>query len=93
MMALVDILVFITAAGFTVIVIATILVIIGVRQEERYKTLRYKSSPTDTFGARTRLILGAIIRDPKDNSEITRTAAGGLTVNGDRTGASGEAVK
>lgn len=45
-MAAIDAIVFATAAGFAVIVVATILVIIGVHQEERRKTLAHRESPT-----------------------------------------------
>jgi hypothetical protein len=45
-MAAIDMLVFVTAAGFAVVVTATILVIIGVHQEERRGTLARKPPPT-----------------------------------------------
>lgn len=45
-MAVIVVLLFAVAAGFAVVVMATILVIIGVRQEERRGTLARKRPPT-----------------------------------------------
>jgi hypothetical protein len=59
-MAAIDAIVFATAAGFAVIVIATILVIIGVHQEERRKTLAFGDPPT-VAALLARRVLGAYI--------------------------------
>ena len=56
-MAAVDALLFAVAAGFTVIVMATILVIVGVRQEERHRTIA-SQRPTTILALLARRILG-----------------------------------
>jgi hypothetical protein len=45
-MAAIEPVLFVTAAGFAVVVVATILVIIGVHQEERRGTLARRPPPT-----------------------------------------------
>jgi hypothetical protein len=60
-MTVIYILLFVTAAGFAVILIATILVIIGVRQEERYKTLAH-CAPPSAAAMMARFVLGTYIR-------------------------------
>jgi hypothetical protein len=59
-MAAVDALLFAVAAGFTVIVMATILVIVGVRQEERHRTIADQGPPT-ILALLARRILGTYI--------------------------------
>jgi hypothetical protein len=61
-MAAIYVLLFITAAGFAVIVIATILVIIGVRQEERYNTFLRGDPPPTTCALLARWVLGAYVQ-------------------------------
>jgi hypothetical protein len=74
-MAVVDALLFVVAAGFAVIVVATILVIVGVRQEERHRTIAGQGPPT-IMALLARRILGTYIyyvgRDEpeRDNKEI-----------------------
>ena len=48
-----------TGAGFALIVVATILVIIGVRQEERVKTYLRADAPPSILALLARRVLGA----------------------------------
>jgi hypothetical protein len=61
-MAAIYVLVFVTAAGFAVIVIATIMVIIGVHQEERFKTFLRGDPPPTTCALLARWVLGAYVQ-------------------------------
>jgi hypothetical protein len=45
-MAAIDLLAFATAAGFAMVAAATVLVVIGVRQEERHGTIEHKRPPS-----------------------------------------------
>lgn len=74
-MVAIEAIVFATAAGVAVIVIATILVIIGVHQEERRKTLAHGDPPT-VPALLARRVLGAYIHllpdkqpEPDDDPE------------------------
>jgi hypothetical protein len=57
-MAVIWVILFVTAAAFAVIVIATVLVVIGVHQEERRWTLAHGDPPT-VLALLARRILGA----------------------------------
>jgi hypothetical protein len=58
-MAAIEAIVFVTAAGFAVIVVATILVIIGIHQEERCKTILRGRRPPTVCALLARRVLGA----------------------------------
>ncbi|HEU5419263.1 MAG TPA: hypothetical protein VFV41_16345 [Streptosporangiaceae bacterium] len=58
-MAAIEAMLFAVAAGFAVIVVATILVIIGIRQEERRKTILGGHVPPTACALLARRILGA----------------------------------
>jgi hypothetical protein len=62
-MPAIEAILFTISAGFTVIVIATILVIIGVRDEERRRTLTRQHPPTIT-SLLARRVLGTYTRQP-----------------------------
>jgi hypothetical protein len=61
-MAAIEAIVFATAAGFAVIVIATILVIIGVHQEERHNTFLRGDPPPTPCALLARWVLGAYVQ-------------------------------
>jgi hypothetical protein len=63
-MAAIDAIVFAAAAGFAFILVITIIVILGVRQEERYLTLADKNAP-GAMAQLARLILGRYFRREK----------------------------
>jgi hypothetical protein len=68
-MAAIEAIVFAGAAGFALIVVATVLVIIGVRQEERHKTLLY--GPPTIVALLARCVLRAHITvQPDQQSEV-----------------------
>jgi hypothetical protein len=56
---------FITVVGFGLVLVATIVVAIGVRQEERYWTLKHGRAPS-LFAWLTRIILGHYVRKHDD---------------------------
>jgi hypothetical protein len=58
-MAAIYVLLFVTAAGFAVIVVATILVIIGIHQEERQRTIIRGRRPPTVCALLARRVLGA----------------------------------
>ena len=60
-MAVIAALVFATAAGFAVIAAATILVIIGARQEQRHQSITRERPPTIP-ALLARRVLGAYVR-------------------------------
>jgi hypothetical protein len=60
-MAVIDALVFATAAGLAVVVAATILVIIGARQEERRQSITHKCWPAMP-ALLARRVLGTYVR-------------------------------
>ncbi len=60
-MAAIEVIVFTVAAGFAFAVVITIIVIIGVRQEERYLTLMNRTAPGATAHL-ARIVLGRYVR-------------------------------
>jgi hypothetical protein len=60
-MAAIEAIVFVAAAGFAVIVVLTVIVVIGVRQEERYKTLEQRTAPS-AVAQLARIVLGRYVR-------------------------------
>jgi len=84
-MAAIAAIVFATAAGFAVIVVATVLVIIGVHQEERRQTLAHGDPPTGA-ALLARCVLGAYVHllperlpkvdDPEDEPPLYERPVG-----------------
>ena len=64
-MAAIEVIVFAVAAGFAFVIVVTIVVIIGVRQEERYMTLMNKSAP-GAIAQLARIVLGRYVRKEQD---------------------------
>jgi hypothetical protein len=64
-MAAIEVIVFIVAAGFAFAVLITIIVIIGVRQEERYLTLTDRTAP-GAMAQLARIVLGRYVREEHD---------------------------
>jgi hypothetical protein len=57
---------FATAAGFAFVIVVTVIVIIGVRQEERYLTFESRTAPTVTARL-ARIVLGRYVRKECDD--------------------------
>jgi hypothetical protein len=64
-MGAIEAIVFAGSAGFTLVAVATILVIIGVRHEERLATLTSHRAPT-VPAALARLVLGTYAHQPPE---------------------------
>jgi NADH:ubiquinone oxidoreductase subunit 6 (subunit J) len=64
-MAAIEVIVFIVAAGVAFAVVITIIVIIGVRQEERYLTLTHRTAP-GAIAQLARMVLGRYVRKEQD---------------------------
>jgi hypothetical protein len=60
-MATIEAIVFIGAGGFAFVVVISIIVIIGVHQEERYMTLEHRTAP-GAMAQLARIILGRYVR-------------------------------
>jgi hypothetical protein len=60
-MAAIEAIIFAVAAGFTFVIVISVIVIIGVRQEERYFTLVNRNAPS-AIAQLARLILGRHVR-------------------------------
>jgi hypothetical protein len=60
-MAALGVIVFAAGAGFAVVIVITIMVIIGIHQEERYMSLWDKNAPT-AMALLARIVLGRYIR-------------------------------
>ncbi len=60
-MAALFVIIFAVAAGFAFVVVMTVIVIIGVQQEERYMTLEHKTAP-GSMAQLARIILGRYVR-------------------------------
>ncbi len=60
-MAALSAIIFAAAAGFAFIVVITIIVIIGVHQEERFMTLEHRTAPS-AMAQLARIILGRYVR-------------------------------
>ncbi len=66
-MAAIEVIVFTVAAGFTFAVVITIIVIIGIRQEERYLTLIDRTAP-GALAQLARVVLGRYVRREQDST-------------------------
>ena len=66
-MTAIDAIIFAGVAGFAFVVVITIIVIIGVRQEERYLTLANRNAPS-AMAQLTRLVLGRYLRREFDDT-------------------------
>jgi hypothetical protein len=64
-MAAIEVIVFAVAAGFAFVIVVTIVVIIGVRREERYLTLTNKTAP-GAIAQLARIVLGRYVRKEQD---------------------------
>jgi hypothetical protein len=64
-MAAIDIITFAVAAGFAFAVLITVVVIIGIRKEERYLTLMNKTAP-GAMAQLARIVLGRYVRREHD---------------------------
>jgi hypothetical protein len=60
-MAAIDVIVFAAAVGFALVIAITIIVIAGIRQEERYLTLTDKIAPS-AVAQLARIVLGRYVR-------------------------------
>jgi hypothetical protein len=67
-MAAIEAIVFIGAGGFAFFVVISIIVIIGVHQEERYMTLEHRTAPS-AMAQLARIILGRYVR--KEQHRVT----------------------
>lgn len=65
-MAAIEAIVFIASAGFAFVIVITIIVVIGVRQEERYQTLEHRSAPS-AIARLARIVLGRYVRTEDDD--------------------------
>jgi hypothetical protein len=66
-MAVIEAIVFIAAAGFAFAVVLSVIVIIGVHQEERYMTLEHKTAPS-AVAQLARIILGRYVRRERNGA-------------------------
>jgi hypothetical protein len=64
-MAAIDVIIFAAAAGFAFAVLITVVVIIGIRKEERYLTLMNKTAP-GAMAQLARIVLGRYVRREHD---------------------------
>lgn len=64
-MAAIDVIIFAAAAGFAFAVLITVVVIIGIRKEERYLSLMNKTAP-GAIAQLTRIVLGRYVRKEHD---------------------------
>jgi hypothetical protein len=64
-MLVIGALAFLAVVGFGLIVVTTVVVTIGVRQEERYRTLKHGRAPGPLAGL-TRVTLGHYVRQHDD---------------------------
>lgn len=66
-MAAIDTIIFAGAAGFTLMIVVTIIVIVGVHREERYMTLGNRAAP-GAVARLARVVLGRYLRREYDAS-------------------------
>ncbi len=64
-MAAIELVVFAVAAGFAFVAVISVIVIVGVRQEERYLTLTHRNAPS-AIAQLARLVLGRYVRKEGD---------------------------
>ena len=65
-MAGIEALIFAGAAGFAIVIVITIIVIIGIHREERYQTLANRTAP-GAMAQLARLVLGRYVRRETDD--------------------------
>lgn len=70
-MAAIELIVFVAAAGFAFVVVIFVIVIIGVRQEERYLTFENKTAP-GAVALLARIVLGRYVRREHDRRQHGR---------------------
>lgn len=68
-MAAIDAVIFMAAAGFAFVIVITIVVIVGIHQEERYLTLTNKRAP-GAAAQLARIVLGRYVR--KEQQDWTK---------------------
>jgi hypothetical protein len=66
-MAAIDALIFAGAAGFALVIVVTIIVIVGIHREERYQTLANRTAP-GAMAQLARLVLGRYVRKETDDA-------------------------
>jgi hypothetical protein len=64
-MAAIEVIIFAAAAGFAFAVLITVMVIIGIRKEERYLTLLNRTAP-GAIAQLARIVLGRYVRRERD---------------------------
>jgi hypothetical protein len=64
-MAAIDAVIFAAAAGFAFVIVVTIVVIVGIHQEERYLTLTNKRAPS-AAAQLARIVLGRYVRKEQE---------------------------
>jgi hypothetical protein len=64
-MAAIELIIFAATAGFAFAVLITVMVIIGIRKEERYLTLMNKTAP-GAAAQLARIVLGRYVRKEQD---------------------------
>jgi hypothetical protein len=64
-MAAIEVIIFAAAAGFAFAVLITVMVIVGIRKEERYLTLLNKTAP-GAIAQLARIVLGRYVRKEQD---------------------------
>jgi hypothetical protein len=67
-MAALEALIFAGVAGFTLVIVITFLVIVGIHREERYLTLANRNAP-GAVAQLARLVLGRYVRRETDNAD------------------------
>jgi hypothetical protein len=73
-MAAIDVIIFAAAAGFAFAVLITVVVIVGIRKEERYLTLMDRNAP-GAMAQLTRIVLGRYVRREQVGSMTSRLPA------------------
>lgn len=66
-MAAINALIFAGAAGFAFVIAVTIIVIVGIHREERYRTLANRTAP-GAIAQLARLVLGRYVRRETDDA-------------------------
>jgi hypothetical protein len=82
-MAAIYAIIFAAAAGFAFVVVIAVIVIIGVRQEERYLTLANRTAPS-AIAQLARIVLGRHFRKEYDDT-AERVYSDDRLVSGERT--------
>ena len=74
-MAAIEVIIFATAAGFAFAVVITVVVIIGIRKEERYLTLLNRTAP-GAIAQLARIVVGRYVRREQAGSMQRRLPEG-----------------